>query len=74
MTGVGQLNRPSIPDFAGRESFAGPQFHSAQWDHSVDLAGKRVAVIGSAASAVQFVPQIAPQVSKLTIFQRSPIG
>ena len=72
VAGVGQLNRPSIPDFAGRKSFAGPQFHSAQWDHSVDLTGKRVAVVGSAASAVQFVPQIAPQVSKLTIFQRSP--
>ena len=72
VAGVGQLNRPSVPDFAGRESFAGPQFHSAQWDHSIDLTGKRVAVVGSAASAVQFVPQIAPLVAKLTVFQRSP--
>lgn len=72
VAGVGQLNRPSIPDFKGRETFTGPQFHSAAWDHSVDLTGKRVAVVGSAASAVQFVPQIAPQVAKLTIFQRSP--
>ncbi len=72
IAGVGQLNRPSTPDFPGRESFLGPQFHSAQWDHAVDLTGKRVAVIGSAASAVQFVPQIAPQVAKLTVFQRSP--
>ncbi len=71
VAGVGQLNRPSIPEFKGRGSFAGPQFHSAQWDHSIDLTGKRVAVIGSAASAVQFVPQIAPQVAKLTVFQRS---
>jgi cation diffusion facilitator CzcD-associated flavoprotein CzcO len=71
VAGVGQLNRPSIPDFAGRESFAGPQFHSAEWDHSVDLTGKRVAVVGSAASAVQFVPQIAPLVAKLTVYQRS---
>lgn len=71
VAGVGQLNRPSIPGFKGRETFAGAQFHSAQWDHSVDLTGKRVAVIGSAASAVQFVPQIAPQVARLTIFQRS---
>jgi cation diffusion facilitator CzcD-associated flavoprotein CzcO len=72
VAGVGQLNRPSIPDFAGRATFAGEQFHSAQWNHAVDLTGKRVAVIGSAASAVQFVPQIAPQVARLTVFQRSP--
>ena len=72
VAGVGQLNRPSTPDFPGRESFSGPQFHSARWDHGVDLTGKRVAVIGSAASAVQFVPQIAPQVARLTVFQRSP--
>jgi len=71
VTGVGQLHRPAIPAIAGRESFAGVQFHSARWNHAVDLAGKRVAVIGNAASAVQFVPQIAPLVSKLTIFQRS---
>jgi cation diffusion facilitator CzcD-associated flavoprotein CzcO len=72
IAGVGQLNRPSTPDFAGRDTFAGEQFHSAQWNHAVDLTGKRVAVIGSAASAVQFVPQIAPQVVRLTVFQRSP--
>jgi cation diffusion facilitator CzcD-associated flavoprotein CzcO len=71
VTGVGQLNRPAVPAIPGREAFAGPQFHSAQWDHSLDLTGKRVAVIGNAASAVQFVPQIAPQVARLTIFQRS---
>jgi cation diffusion facilitator CzcD-associated flavoprotein CzcO len=71
VSAVGQLDRPSIPDLPGRGEFAGPQFHSARWDHSVELAGKRIAVIGNAASAVQFVPQIAPLASQLTIFQRS---
>lgn len=71
VTGVGQLHRPAVPAIAGRESFAGVQFHSARWDHGVDLAGKRIAVIGNAASAVQFVPQIAPLAAELTIFQRS---
>ena len=71
VTGVGQLHRPATPAIAGRESFAGVQFHSARWDHGADLAGKRIAVIGNAASAVQFVPQIAPLASQLTIFQRS---
>ncbi len=71
VTGVGQLHRPATPSLAGRECFRGAQFHSARWVHSVDLTGQRVAVIGNAASAVQFVPQIAPQVARLTIFQRS---
>ena len=71
VSAVGQLDRPSIPEFAGRDDFAGPQFHSARWDHSVGLAGKRIAVVGNAASAVQFVPQIAPLATRLTIFQRS---
>jgi cation diffusion facilitator CzcD-associated flavoprotein CzcO len=71
VTGVGQLHRPATPAIAGRETFAGVQFHSARWDHGVDLAGKRIAVIGNAASAVQFVPQIAPLAAQLTIFQRS---
>ncbi len=71
VTGVGQLHRPATPDIAGRVEFAGPQFHSAHWDHSIDLTGKRVAVIGNAASAVQFVPQIAPLAERLTVFQRS---
>ena len=68
---VGQLSRPSIPDLPGRETFAGPAFHSAQWDHDVDLTGKRVAVIGTGASAIQFVPGIQPVVGHLTVFQRS---
>jgi cation diffusion facilitator CzcD-associated flavoprotein CzcO len=66
---VGQLSRPSMPDVPG--FFAGPAFHSARWDHDVDLVGKRVAVIGTGASAVQFVPRIQPQVASLTVFQRS---
>jgi cation diffusion facilitator CzcD-associated flavoprotein CzcO len=71
VSAVGQLDRPSIPDLPGRGDFAGPQFHSARWDHSVELVGKRIAVIGNAASAVQFVPQIAPLATRLAIFQRS---
>ncbi|HET6877914.1 MAG TPA: NAD(P)/FAD-dependent oxidoreductase [Jatrophihabitans sp.] len=72
ISAVGQLSRPSWPSIKGRESFAGPAFHSAQWDHSVDLAGKRVAVIGTGASAIQFVPKIQPEVAELRIFQRTP--
>lgn len=71
LTAVGQLNRPVIPDIPGRDSFAGAQFHSARWDHGVPLAGKRVASIGTGASAVQYVPEIAPLVDRLTIFQRT---
>ncbi len=72
ITAVGQLNQPHIPDIPGRESFAGPTFHSATWDHEVDLTGKRVAVIGTGASAYQFVPRIAPDAAHLTVFQRTP--
>lgn len=70
----GQLSRPAIPDLPGREDFAGPAFHSAQWDHSVDWVGKRVAVIGTGASAIQFVPHLAEWVGAsgaVTVFQRS---
>ena len=72
VSAVGQLNRPSYPDIPGRESFAGPSFHSARWDHDLDLRGKRVAVIGTGASAVQFIPEIAPDVGELLVFQRTP--
>lgn len=72
VTAVGQLNRPRFPDIKGRERFAGPAFHSAQWRHDVDLTGKRVAVIGTGASAYQFVPEIAGKVASLTVFQRTP--
>jgi 4-hydroxyacetophenone monooxygenase len=72
ITATGQLNRPRYPDIAGLEDFAGPSFHSARWRHDIDLAGKRVAVIGTGASAFQFVPEIAPKVAHLEIFQRTP--
>jgi 4-hydroxyacetophenone monooxygenase len=72
ITAVGQLNRPRRPDIPGADSFAGPSFHSAQWRHDVDLTGKRVAVIGTGASAFQFVPEIAPKVAHLSVFQRTP--
>ncbi|KAA0021660.1 flavin-containing monooxygenase [Antrihabitans cavernicola] len=68
---VGQLSRPAMPNIPGVESFAGASFHSAEWDHSVDLTGKRVAVIGTGASAIQLVPAIQPDVEQLTLFQRS---
>jgi cation diffusion facilitator CzcD-associated flavoprotein CzcO len=69
---VGALHIPSIPDFEGRDRFAGPTFHSAQWDHSVYLTGKRVAVIGTGASAIQIVPEIVDTVSELQLYQRTP--
>ena len=72
ISAVGQLSRPSWPNIKGRDTFQGAQFHSAEWDHSVDLEGKRVAVIGTGASAIQFVPEIQPQVAKLSLFQRTP--
>jgi len=72
VSAVGQLNRPSIPDIPGRDTFAGPAFHSAQWDHSVDLTGKRIAVIGTGASALQFAPAVADRAAHVTIFQRTP--
>lgn len=72
ITCVGQLNRPSIPKFPGLDRFAGPVFHTAAWDHSVDLKGKRVAMIGTGASGVQAGPSIAPDVARLSVFQRSP--
>ena len=71
ISAVGQLNRPSIPDFPGRDDFAGPAFHSARWDHSVDLTGKRVALIGAGASGFQIAPTIAPTVGHLSVFQRT---
>lgn len=71
ISAVGQLHRPMIPQIQGQASFKGRHFHSANWDHSLDLRGKTVAVIGSGASAVQFVPEIARQVKQLYLFQRS---
>ncbi|MFT6508643.1 MAG: cation diffusion facilitator CzcD-associated flavoprotein CzcO [Parvibaculaceae bacterium] len=69
---LGQLNRPAWPDIKGRDTFAGPSIHSARWDSSVDLKGKRVGVIGAAASAVQLIPEVAKEASHLTVFQRTP--
>jgi cation diffusion facilitator CzcD-associated flavoprotein CzcO len=69
---MGALSRPRIPDFAGVDRFKGTLFHSARWDRAVDLRDKRVAVIGSGASAVQIVPAIAPLVQHLMVFQRTP--
>ncbi|MGQ0507605.1 MAG: flavin-containing monooxygenase, partial [Myxococcaceae bacterium] len=70
--GVGALHHPLIPELPGLERFKGSTFHSAKWDHSVSLEGKRVAVVGTGASSIQFVPQIQPEVAKLTLFQRTP--
>ncbi len=72
VSGVGFLNRPLIPDLPGLEDFAGPAFHSAQWDHSVDLRGKRVALIGAGASGFQIGPAIVDEVDQLVVFQRTP--
>ena len=72
ISGVGQLNRPAYPKIEGLNDFKGVAFHSARWNHDVDLAGKRVGVVGNGASAIQFVPEIAPKVGHLTIFQRTP--
>ncbi|MDQ6745255.1 MAG: NAD(P)/FAD-dependent oxidoreductase [Actinomycetota bacterium] len=68
---TGQLHQPAFPELEGAERFTGHGFHSARWDHDYELAGKRVAVIGTGASAVQFVPEIADRVAKLHVFQRT---
>lgn len=72
ISAVGQLHRPVIPNIPGQEQFKGERFHSANWNHDFDMTGKRVAVIGAGASAVQFVPEIVKRVDKLHVFQRSP--
>ncbi|WP_295840113.1 NAD(P)/FAD-dependent oxidoreductase [uncultured Microbacterium sp.] len=68
----GRLTEPHVPGIAGLESFPGPLFHSARWDHDVDLTGKRVAVVGTGASAVQLVPELARIAAHVTLFQRTP--
>ena len=68
----GPLSEPSIPDLPGLEDFAGATFHTARWDHDVELRGKRVAVVGTGASAIQVVPEIQPEVGHLDVFQRTP--
>jgi cation diffusion facilitator CzcD-associated flavoprotein CzcO len=72
VTACGQLSVPSVPALPGLDSFAGPAFHTARWDHDVDLAGKRVAVIGTGCSAIQVVPAIQPMVAQVDVYQRSP--
>jgi cation diffusion facilitator CzcD-associated flavoprotein CzcO len=72
VSGAGALHIPKFPEIAGADSFAGISFHSSHWDRSADLAGKRVAVIGTGASAIQFVPRIAERAAQLTVFQRTP--
>ncbi|MFP6559136.1 flavin-containing monooxygenase [Paraburkholderia sp. B3] len=67
----GALSRPALPDLAGLERFEGTLFHSARWDHGYDLEGKRVGVIGTGASTIQFVPHIQPHVAQLAVFQRT---
>ena len=69
---TGQLNRPRTPDLPGRESFAGTQIHTARWHADAPVAGKRVGVIGTGASAIQVVPEVAREAGHLTVFQRSP--
>ena len=69
---TGQLNQPRLPDLDGVGAFEGPAFHSARWDHTLDLSDKRVAVIGTGASAMQFVPEVARQAREVMVFQRTP--
>lgn len=71
VSAVGQLNRPAVPDIEGLDTFAGPVFHSAEWDHDVDLTGKRVGIIGTGASVLQIGPALARISDHVTIFQRS---
>ncbi len=72
VSGCGGLVEPAYPDVPGIERFTGPAFHSARWDHDVDLTGKRVAVVGTGASAIQFVPEIAKMAASLVLLQRTP--
>lgn len=71
VSGLGQLNRPYVPDLPGLDSFGGAVFHSARWDHDHDLRGERVGVIGIGASAIQFVPRVAEVARSVVLFQRS---
>jgi len=72
VSAVGAFSEPAVPRFPGLEAFAGLAFHSSQWDPDLDLRGRRVAVVGTGASAIQFVPQIAPLLERLHVFQRTP--
>lgn len=72
VSATGPLSDPKLPDIPGLADFPGKVFHSAQWDHDYDLSGKRVAVVGTGASAIQIVPEIQPKAGRLTLFQRTP--
>ncbi len=72
ISGMGPLSNPVPPSIPGLDTFTGHCFHSARWDHDHDLAGERVAVIGTGSSAAQFIPEIQPQVAELLVFQRTP--
>ena len=72
LTACGQLSVPAVPAIPGLETFAGPAFHTAEWRHDVELAGKRVAVVGTGCSAIQVVPAIQPEVAQVDVYQRSP--
>ena len=72
ISGTGAFSEPLIPSFPGFKNFKGASFHSSSWNHDFDLTGKKVAVIGTGASAIQFIPKIQPQVSQLTVYQRTP--
>src|ERR1700748_3604558 len=71
ISSVGQLNKPRIPEIKGRETFKGAEFHSARWRHDLNLSGKRVAIVGTGASAFQFAPAVAKEAAHLDIYQRS---
>jgi cation diffusion facilitator CzcD-associated flavoprotein CzcO len=72
ISGGGGLSEPSIPDLIGSENFAGTTFHSAQWNHDHDLTGRRVAIIGTGASTIQFLPEVQKEAGHITLFQRTP--
>jgi cation diffusion facilitator CzcD-associated flavoprotein CzcO/acetyl esterase/lipase len=72
VSACGQLSRPALTRIAGSDRFEGAIFHSARWDHDVDLSGKRVAVVGTGASTIQIVPAIAGEAERLDVYQRSP--
>lgn len=72
VSAVGQLHHPRIPNFDGLNDYSGPVFHTANWDHSVELEGRNIACVGNAASAIQLIPEVAKVAKKLTVYHRSP--
>ena len=72
VSAIGQLHHPRVPEFEGMDDYQGPAFHTARWDHSVELEGRDIACIGNAASAIQLIPEVAKVARKLTVYHRSP--